>query len=853
MNKKIIGIFIVMLLIATVLPATGSIEKNSYMTEKNEPLVFLDPVISEEIQYIIVEADTESNPPKGTVRTQDNLLPNPSFEEGTTYPTGWEISCGTRPENYTWDSRYVHTGEKSVGIRNITTVKFVHCWRTIDYIPIDPERPYHFSFWYKNIGSPGSKGKVLCCLDMLDENKNSIDGRQGLFHYANDALWHLAEFDYTGWFPNSTAFVVADIGCFISEEVPPFEIRFDDAFFGSGRGRNYPPEKPTKPTGPVGGQIRMEYEYNVSTNDPNGNQFGDRIRYGWDWDGDYLVDNWTGYYPSGDTCTFSHLWEKKGTYEIRVKARDSHGATSPWSDPLTVTMPKSFMSNTYHQNILDSYRNNEIIVYCKDGERSEIAIEILKQKGFDNIYNLIGGIATWENEGFPICEKFSFDEYGKCINDYQTGCIPLDKQEVKEKKIITVHEAPPEWDWRDAAYKNVSGDWTSSIKDQGPCGSCWAFSAMGALEAVINIRTNIPSLDPDLSEQYLLSCPPYGGGCSGGNAYWAYEYIYENGGAIPEDCFPYQADDTIPCSEKCDDWQQKLIPILNYGKVSGLSQESIKNALIELGPLVAEMTVYEDFHSYSGGVYEHSGYEPPEYINHQVVIVGYNDDLQYWICKNSWGIDWGENGWFKIKYGDCQIEHTILYVDFPPVIADGNGPYFGKVGEKIKFDGGKSCSPFDKIVSYSWDFGDGNSGNGINPTHTYSTEGRFTVRLRVTNEKGKYDVDQTVVYIDQSPPTVEIIKPEKLHFYNYNKKVVLIPFWTIIIGGITVQVSAEDTILEVEKIEFYVDSDLKNTLRNPPFKWNWLGATLGFHTLTIKAYDTVGNIGSDKITVWTWM
>ena len=74
---------------------------------------------------------------------------------------------------------------------------------------------------------------------------------------------------------------------------------------------------------------------------------------------------------------------------------------------------------------------------------------------------------------------------------------------------------PPSWDWRNAEHNGKVGDWCTPVRNQGSCGSCWAFSAIGALEAIINIREGSPYLDIDLSEQQLLSCPPDSGGCDG--------------------------------------------------------------------------------------------------------------------------------------------------------------------------------------------------------------------------------------------------------------------------------------------------------------------------------------------------
>jgi len=440
-------------------------------------------------------------------------------------------------------------------------------------------------------------------------------------------------------------------------------------------------------------------------------------------------------------------------------------------------------------------------------------------------------------------------------HEYATGCIPLDSYNVEEKNVIALNdsdELPSKWDWRHATYHNITGDWTTSVKNQGSCGSCWDFAAMGALEAIINIRTNNPTMDVDLSEQYLLSCPS-GGGCSGWNAYWAYSYLLMNGGAITEDCFPYEANDRILCSEKCPDWMNHLFPIVKYGAMRNRDRDEIKDMVVNFGPVVAEMAVYSDFGSYTGGVYEHPGDEPVSDINHQVVIVGYDDDQECWIVKNSWGSDWGDNGYFKIAYGDCQIEHEIVYADFSPTVARAGGPYFGSVGRPIQFDGGNSRSYLSTIVSYSWDFGDGTTGQGRMPFHAYSSEGKFTVHLTVTDADGNQGICKTYVYIDSTPPSVKIEKPEKMHFYYFNDEGKFILFKTIVLGSITVFASASDNISGLEKVEMYIDDELVYETDGGYIKWDWEGPSFGSHVLKVEAYDIAGNVGIDKVRLWVWV
>jgi C1A family cysteine protease len=180
---------------------------------------------------------------------------------------------------------------------------------------------------------------------------------------------------------------------------------------------------------------------------------------------------------------------------------------------------------------------------------------------------------------------------------------------------------------------------------------------------------------PDFSEQDLVSCSP-AGTCGGGSPSSAADYI-KNTGVVSEGCFPYTALDD-PCN-LCVDYIDKQSRITDWGWVTQnvVDEAAIKSALVD-GPLAGFMEVYNDFYSYTGGIYE---YVSGAYLGgHGIVIVGYYDDGvdKYWICKNSWGTFWGDNGYFNIRMGECQIGTWVLKLwgvttsNQPPVLADVN-------------------------------------------------------------------------------------------------------------------------------------------------------------------------------------
>lgn len=204
-------------------------------------------------------------------------------------------------------------------------------------------------------------------------------------------------------------------------------------------------------------------------------------------------------------------------------------------------------------------------------------------------------------------------------------------------------------------YRNYAGyNWMTPVRDQRDCGGCWAFSTLGSLEAMIRLYYSDPDMDLDLSEQDLISCTVTGSCTYGGSQLFAANYIKASG-VVDEDCFPYIAQEG-DCKNKCSNPQRREF-IKDAGAVGFLSiagEEDIKAALLKYGPIPSSMKVYSDFYSYQGGVYQKTSNATEEGW-HAIVIVGWDDVRDAWICKNSWGDDFGENGYFMIKKGNSFI------------------------------------------------------------------------------------------------------------------------------------------------------------------------------------------------------
>lgn len=203
-------------------------------------------------------------------------------------------------------------------------------------------------------------------------------------------------------------------------------------------------------------------------------------------------------------------------------------------------------------------------------------------------------------------------------------------------RVADGEDLPESVDWREKGA-------VAPVKDQGSCGSCWAFSTVGSVEGINQIVTGDMIV---LSEQELVDCDTsYNEGCNGGLMDYAFQFIINNGGLDTEEDYPYKAQDG-----RCDTYRKnaKVVSIDGYEDVPVNDEQALKKAVAGQPISVAIEAGGRAFQLYQSGVFTgRCGTQ----LDHGVVAVGYGTEKgkDYWIVRNSWGSSWGESGYVKLE------------------------------------------------------------------------------------------------------------------------------------------------------------------------------------------------------------
>jgi C1A family cysteine protease len=272
----------------------------------------------------------------------------------------------------------------------------------------------------------------------------------------------------------------------------------------------------------------------------------------------------------------------------------------------------------------------------------------------------------------------------------RTGFIPpaLDLSHLTGQRIpelFGLETFPDSFDWRDSGK-------VTSVKNQGACGSCYAFAAIGNFESKMLIDGAYTLPDPDFSENNAKECNWYEASCGGGN-YDMLASLFSQKGVVLDSCDPYVASD-VSCKSDCP-YQKSL---LDWRIVSGDAVPDpgvLKYYIQTYGPVYTSLYAgyyddwYDEFSAYDGTyTLYHAGTETP---NHAVLIVGWDDSLGGtggWIVKNSWGDEWGgpcgygtDKGYFTIAYGSASIgKFSSFMYDWQDYDTTGGIMYYDEGG-----------------------------------------------------------------------------------------------------------------------------------------------------------------------------
>lgn len=244
----------------------------------------------------------------------------------------------------------------------------------------------------------------------------------------------------------------------------------------------------------------------------------------------------------------------------------------------------------------------------------------------------------------------------------------MDKQRAESSQLAAA-DLPMSLDWRDVGGVN----YVPPVRNQGDCGSCYAFSTTAMLSSRFKISSN-GSVEKVFSPQDVVSCSQYSQGCAGGFPYLIAKYA-EDFGVVEQSCSLYTGTDVTCPSVGSGCTRYSATDYQYIGGYYGACTESAMRVELALhGPIVIGYEVEADFSHYKSGIYMHTGlsdeWNPWMVVNHAVLVVGYGveDGVKYWTVQNSWGRTWGEDGYFRIVRGTNEANCESIAVYAKPVL-----------------------------------------------------------------------------------------------------------------------------------------------------------------------------------------
>ncbi|KAI9208974.1 uncharacterized protein BJ171DRAFT_564818 [Polychytrium aggregatum] len=297
----------------------------------------------------------------------------------------------------------------------------------------------------------------------------------------------------------------------------------------------------------------------------------------------------------------------------------------------------------------DQYRNSLDKVIGSSANTAKMAADAsnlykgyLAQKKDATFQGLVKQVKTYSNSNKNAAKVVLTT---KGVSSIATQVFGSNASDVHSEAVLAAL-LPTSWDSR-------TKNWVSSIKDQGQCGSCVAFSSAATVESTFLSQTG-NSIEVSTADLFFCLGSGDGASCNTG---WetgeAANDIAQNG-VVSADCFPYTAGDGQ--DQQCDDSDCPRTGGLSDTSFSSVNQ--IKQHIMTYGAVVTAFTVYADFMNCCSNNQIYSKHSSQVEGGHAVSIVGWNDSKKAWLCKNSWTDSWGTDGFFWIKYGQCGIGST---------------------------------------------------------------------------------------------------------------------------------------------------------------------------------------------------
>jgi C1A family cysteine protease len=269
--------------------------------------------------------------------------------------------------------------------------------------------------------------------------------------------------------------------------------------------------------------------------------------------------------------------------------------------------------------------------------------------------------ATWEAAETSVSQFVQVpvseaNLFGLDVGDEEAAALLAEARVQESRDFQVTAPPPPAIDWR----KNPC-NYVTIVQSQKQCGSCVAFATCASLESRVAIARERCDPELDLSEAHLFFCG-CGQCCKTG---WRFDKAlnWAKSGIGLEVDFSY-----TPKNQPCKTPSPKpVVDVPSWRSVTSMLAR--KQAIAANGPVIGGLRVYEDFYFYKAGIYRHvTGIFRGL---HAVCVVGYDDDGKYWIIKNSWGTGWGEAGFMRIAYGQCDIDSTYAFYDADVAAAAG--------------------------------------------------------------------------------------------------------------------------------------------------------------------------------------